>query len=103
MPTTAWRWYAGLGLGAVAVGGFLPVLPRQGLYTLVGVAAAVAVGIGIRRHRPPYRRSWLIFGASIWCSVLAAVLWAAEMLITGRVGFPAWKDAGFLIAYPGAA
>jgi hypothetical protein len=56
---TAWRWYAGLGLGAVAVGGFLPVIPRQGLYTLVGVSAAVAVGIGIRWHRPAHRRSRL--------------------------------------------
>ncbi|GAA0744980.1 EAL domain-containing protein [Dactylosporangium roseum] len=96
---TAWRWYATLGLGVVAIGGFLPVVPRQGLYTLVGVSAAVVLGAGIRRYRPADRRSWLLFTAAIWCSVAAAAGYAAEYLVTGRVGVPAWKDLPFLGGY----
>jgi diguanylate cyclase (GGDEF)-like protein len=97
---TAWRWYAVVGLAAVAVGGFLPVMPRQGLYALVGISAAVAVTAGMRRHRPPVRRSWVMFAAAIWCSVAAAAAWAAEFTVTGRIGFPAWKDVPFMAAYP---
>ncbi|WP_432987764.1 putative bifunctional diguanylate cyclase/phosphodiesterase [Dactylosporangium sp. CA-233914] len=96
---TAWRWYAGLGLGAVAVGGFLPVMARQGLYTLLGIAAAVAVTTGMRRYRPGDRRSWHVFAAAIWSSVAAALLYGAEYAISGRIGFPAWKDLPFLASY----
>nr|BFE62230.1 hypothetical protein GCM10020063_067560 [Dactylosporangium thailandense] len=95
----AWRWYAGLGLGAVAVGGFLPVMARQGLYTLVGVAAAVAVTAGMRRYRPAERRSWRLFAATLWCSVGAAVLYAVQIVLMGRLTFPAWKDLPFLASY----
>ncbi|MEU7871975.1 hypothetical protein [Dactylosporangium sp. NPDC049140] len=72
----AWRWYAGLGLGAVAVGGFLPVMARQGLYTLIGVAAAAAVTAGMRRYRPSGGRSWTLFGAAV------------QYGLTGRLTFP---------------
>ncbi|WP_432828160.1 putative bifunctional diguanylate cyclase/phosphodiesterase [Dactylosporangium sp. CA-092794] len=95
----AWRWYAGLGLGAVAAGGFLPVMPRQALYSLVGASAAVAVAVGTRRYRPAERRSWRLFAGAIWCSVLAAAAWAVQFAIAGSVGFPAVKDLAFVASY----
>ncbi|GAA2354556.1 putative bifunctional diguanylate cyclase/phosphodiesterase [Dactylosporangium salmoneum] len=95
----AWRWYAAVGLGAVAAGGFLPVLARQGLYTLAGVSAAAAVLAGVRRYRPPDRRCWMVFAGAIGCSVLAAVTWAVQYQITGHVGVPAFKDVPFLASY----
>ena len=97
---TAWRWYAGLGLGAVILGGFLPVIPRQILYSLVGASTVVAVSVGVRRHRPADRRTWWLFGAGLTCSVLGAGAWAVEYALTGAVGFPSVKDALFLAAYP---
>ncbi|WP_327005344.1 EAL domain-containing protein [Dactylosporangium sp. NBC_01737] len=97
---TAWRWYAGLGLGAVILGGFLPVIPRQILYSLVGASTVVAVSVGVRRHRPADRRTWWLFGAGLTCSVLGAGAWAVEYTLTGAVGFPSVKDALFLAAYP---
>ncbi|WP_433058223.1 putative bifunctional diguanylate cyclase/phosphodiesterase [Dactylosporangium sp. CS-033363] len=90
-PTAAWRWYAGLGLGAIAVGGFLPVLARQGLYALLGIAAATAVGIGMRRYQPRERRVWLLFAAALWSSVGSAVLYV--------VAGAHWKDLAYLAAY----
>ncbi|GAA3456886.1 putative bifunctional diguanylate cyclase/phosphodiesterase [Dactylosporangium matsuzakiense] len=94
-----WRWYAGLGLGAVAAGGFLPVLARQGLYTLIGVAAAIAVTAGVRRFRPAERRSWAYFAAGLWCSVGAAVVYAVQYTITGHSTTPGWKDLPYLASY----
>src|SRR3954465_13502630 len=91
-PMAAWRWYAGLGLGAVAVGGFLPVMARQGLYTLLGAAAAAAVPAGTARDRPARGRSWTLFSAALWCSVAAAALYAVQYGLTGHLTFPAWKD-----------
>ncbi|MGI5177813.1 putative bifunctional diguanylate cyclase/phosphodiesterase [Dactylosporangium sp. CA-152071] len=97
---TAWRWYAGLGLGAVVVGAFLPVIPRQALYSLVGASTVVAVVVGVRRHRPAHPRAWWLFTAGLACSVLGAVAWAVDYTLTGEVGFPSAKDALFLAAYP---
>jgi diguanylate cyclase (GGDEF)-like protein len=96
----AWRWYAGLGLGAVVAGTFLPVIPRQILYSLVGASTVVAVVVGVRRHRPAHRRTWWLFGAGLCCSVLGALAWAVDFGLTGDVGFPSAKDALFLAAYP---
>ncbi|GGM14118.1 putative bifunctional diguanylate cyclase/phosphodiesterase [Dactylosporangium sucinum] len=96
---TAWRWYAVLGLGAVAVGGFLPVMPRQGLYALIGLSAAAAVAVGVRLHRPEHRRSWVVFGVAIGCSVLASLAWAVQYQLSGAVVFPAAKDVPFVASY----
>ena len=95
----AWRWYAGLGLGAVALGAVLPVLPRQALYSLVGATAAVAVMAGIRRNRPEHRRAWWCYAAAIWGSVVAAATWAVEFAVRGQIGFPAVKDVPFVVSY----
>ncbi len=97
---TAWRWYAAVGLGAVVAGGFLPVIPRQALYLLVGVSTVAAVAVGVRLHRPADRRTWWLFGAGLACSVLGAAAWAVDFVLTGDVGFPSVKDALFLAAYP---
>ncbi|WP_433217641.1 putative bifunctional diguanylate cyclase/phosphodiesterase [Dactylosporangium sp. CS-047395] len=91
MALFAWRWYAGLGLGAVAVGGFLPVLARQGLYALIGISAAVAVSVGMRRYRPSERRVWALFAGALWCSVGSALLYV--------VAGPIWRSLVYLAAY----
>ncbi|MGI5244156.1 putative bifunctional diguanylate cyclase/phosphodiesterase [Dactylosporangium sp. CA-139066] len=95
----AWRWYAAGGLAAVAAGGFLPVMARQGLYTLVGASAAVAVTAGVRRYRPAEPHSWRIFAAALWCTVAAVFAWAVQYAVAGRVGSPAVKDLPFLASY----
>ena len=82
---TAWRWYAAVGLGAVVAGGFLPVIPRQALYLLVGVSTVAAVAVGVRLHRPADRRTWWLFGAGLACSVLGAAAWAVDFVLTGSV------------------
>jgi hypothetical protein len=97
---TAWRRYAGLGLGAVILGALLPAMPRQLPYTLVGASTVVAVAVGMRRRRPTHRRTWWLFGVGLAGSVLGAGAWAVDFALTGDVGFPSVKDALFLAAYP---
>jgi diguanylate cyclase (GGDEF)-like protein len=96
----AWRWYLGVGTVVLLSGPVLPVLVRQAVYAVTGLAAIVAIVVGVRRHKPENRRAWWLFGVGIACSIGAALAWGAEFALTGRIAFPTWKDALFFAAYP---
>jgi len=83
--------------GAVAVG-YLLISSQTGrtwLFELVGLSAAVAIGVGVVRHRPRPMSAWILF-------IVAQVLF-----ITGDffyyvfdLPFPSFGDALYIAYYP---
>ena len=62
MTTTAARAY--LGLGLVAIGGYLVVGGSDVIYESLGLLAAGAIVVGVVRNRPQARGAWLLVAGS---------------------------------------
>jgi PAS domain S-box-containing protein len=68
--------------------------------TAASAAAAVAMAVGVWRHRPERRRTWVALGLG---QVLVTIAWARYYLIPAITGevipFPNFGDVLFLFAY----
>lgn len=101
MESRALRRY--LGLGAIAVAGYLAVpvgLWRDGLYLVVGVGSAVAIGVGIRRHRPVRTLPWWLMAAGLLTWSVGDLVYTWYERFTAEPPFPSVADAFYLAAYP---
>ena len=100
---TLWLWYLLVGLAAVAAYYFVPdgVL-TSGVYTAIGLSAAVAILVGTRIHRPSRRLPWILMalGQLIWSVADTVGSVYAEI---DADAFPTPADPVYLIGYPVAA
>ncbi len=84
--------------GLLALGSYVAVPPFVGdtwLFELVGLSAAVAIVVGITRHRPRPVTPWVLF-------VIAQVLFVAGdfFYYTYDLAFPSFADGLYLAYYP---
>ena len=92
--------FAAAGVAVVLASRWLPDRPQLVLLSLVQVLGAVAVLVGVRRHRPVRSAAWLTlaaggisFGAGVACwYVYAHVLHRA-------IPYPGWPDLFFVPAF----
>lgn len=77
----------------------LPVL-RTPLWALIGLSGVAAVVVGVRVHRPPHRRPWLVLAAGLLAFTAGATYSnAQEAYFSSPRPFPSPADAGYLVAY----
>ncbi|MGI3780657.1 MAG: hypothetical protein ACRYG2_07755, partial [Janthinobacterium lividum] len=97
-----WAWF--LSAAVVGIGAYylLPDgLPRDALYVVFGLAAVVAVEVGVRRNRPAHRWSWhlLALGTLLWSTGDLLGAWDAD--VEGLSTFPTLADPVYLLGYAG--
>ncbi len=93
----AWLWFLGGAAVVIASSYLLPSGgPRDVAYVAVGLAAVVAVEVGVRLHRPAHPRPWrlLAVGTLLW-SVADALASSAD-----NGSFPTVADPVYLVGYP---
>ncbi|GAA3567270.1 hypothetical protein GCM10022197_24240 [Microlunatus spumicola] len=96
----AWAWFLGV---AVAATGVYLLLPdgavQDALYVAFGLAAVVAVEVGVRRNRPARTAPWrlLALGTLLWATGDVLGSWYADVL--GVQTFPTPADPAYLLGY----
>ena len=81
------------------------LVPRHTLASSVlddggGFVCAVAVVVGVRRHRPARRAPWYLFAAAESCCGVGDVLWTVYSDVLHDDPFPSLADVFYLAAYP---
>jgi diguanylate cyclase (GGDEF)-like protein len=101
-------WQLWLTVTVLVIGSYVLVPPDwlngwpQTIYKVViGVAASVAIFLGVRRHRPPATLAWLLFGGGILLNALGALVSDIYYKALGGHGYPCPADAFWLMLYPG--
>ncbi|HSW42399.1 MAG TPA: EAL domain-containing protein [Patescibacteria group bacterium] len=69
------------------------------LYSLVGLSAVVAIGTGLRVHRPARALAWLLIAASQLLFFAGDILWIWLESI-GETPFPSVADVAYIAGYP---
>lgn len=96
-----WAAFAG---GAVVLTVVEVSLPEGSLrdlvYLAVAVAAAVAVLVGVRLHRPRERAAWYLLAAGIGSWAVGDLLWWWFDHVVGIDPFPSGADVAYLVGYP---
>ncbi|MGI3780755.1 MAG: putative bifunctional diguanylate cyclase/phosphodiesterase [Janthinobacterium lividum] len=100
----AWAWF--LGVAVVLIGGyyFVPTgVPRDSLYVAFGLAAVVAVEVGVRINRPAHTAPWhlVALGTLLWSSGDALGSWVSAVQDVETV--PSRADAAYLLGYAAMA
>jgi diguanylate cyclase (GGDEF)-like protein/PAS domain S-box-containing protein len=97
-----WRIY--LLTGSLLTGVYLCVPPFAGshlVFNILGLSPVIAIGVGLRLHRPVSRGPWLCFLAGFllfWLGDLYTYNWTR---LTGEaVPFPSLGDGAYLLVYP---
>ncbi|GLY13447.1 hypothetical protein Kisp01_04630 [Kineosporia sp. NBRC 101677] len=98
-----WWWKAYLACGAAVIAGYLLVpagIPRDLVYSAVGLSGVAAITVGIRAHRPPKASAWwaMAAGQFLWVSADAVFSWYED--VAQIEPFPSPADALYLMAYP---
>ncbi|MDX6477662.1 MAG: hypothetical protein QOG29_249 [Gaiellaceae bacterium] len=71
------------------------------VYQLFGLAAPIAIVVGVRRHRPARYQHWLLFAAGLSCWVIGDGYWDSYRWLLGRQApYPSPADVAFLFGYP---
>ena len=94
-------------IGVLAAAGFV-VLPRPSLaydlwYQAFGAAAAIAICIGVRRHRPAAAVGWIAVALSQVAFAAGDAFYTVAAATGHEVAFPGWADACYLAGYPALA
>lgn len=100
MTRAPWLWFAGGGGAVTATYLVLPLSAQAILYTLVGLACVVAVGMGLALHRPVRPGPWVLIGAGVLLWVVGDIAYATYDLSGQDVPFPSVADALYLAGYP---
>jgi adenylate cyclase len=69
-------------------------------YPAIGLAAVVAIGVGMAWHRPAAWLPWALFAAGQLCFVAGDVLDGIYEHVVGAPDFPSAADALYLLGYP---
>jgi two-component system cell cycle response regulator len=70
------------------------------LYSGLSLSAAVALAIGIRRHKPSRAAAWWLLAAGQLATTTADVTYYVADLSVGDLAYPNFADALYLAAYP---
>jgi two-component system cell cycle response regulator len=70
------------------------------LYSGLSLSAAVALAIGIRRHKPAQAMAWWLLVAGQLATTTADVTFYVAHLFAGDVAYPNFADVLYLAAYP---
>jgi diguanylate cyclase (GGDEF)-like protein len=96
-----WRWYLAAAVVASLTNIAMPSgLPRDALYSLVGLSAVVATYVGMRLHRPIRRAPWfwMMAGLALW--VVGDTMWSWYEDVLHIDPFPSLADVLYLVGYP---
>ncbi|MEU9626792.1 EAL domain-containing protein [Streptomyces luteogriseus] len=73
---------------------------RTPLWALIGLSGVTAVVVGVRVHRPPHRRPWLVLAAGLLAFTAGDTYCnAQEAYFSAPQPFPSPAGAGYLVAY----
>ncbi|MEU7904713.1 bifunctional diguanylate cyclase/phosphodiesterase [Actinoplanes sp. NPDC049118] len=97
-------WWIWLVAGAALTGGYF-LLPADSLasnlvYNVVGLAASLAILIGVRLHRPERPALWYWFAAGQLTWVLGDLTWEYYVFVRHEEPYPSFADVFYLAAYP---
>ena len=99
-PDRAWAWFLAASVVAIGVYYALPTgAYRDGLYVAVGLAAAVAVVVGIRRNRPVRPLPWAMVGLGTFLWSTGDALGAWHSSVTGLDTTGPLTDPAYLLGY----
>ncbi|MGH2735578.1 MAG: putative bifunctional diguanylate cyclase/phosphodiesterase [Actinomycetota bacterium] len=98
----AWVLYLCLGGLLLACYYLVPAVKGNGLlFNAVGLSSAVAIIVGVRRHRPPSKAAWYLFAVGqIFFVTGDAFYYGYDALFGHDVPFPSLGDVFYLSVYP---
>jgi signal transduction histidine kinase/DNA-binding response OmpR family regulator len=91
-----WRWY--LAAALIGIVAYFSV-PRAGvgqgnfIFAGMSMAAALALIVGVRLHRPPQTAAWIVLAVGMTCYTAANFVWPTQ------TSFPSPADPLFLSSY----
>jgi diguanylate cyclase (GGDEF)-like protein/PAS domain S-box-containing protein len=99
---TLWLWYIA---SAITLTAFYVLLPpfkgSAALINVLGLSSTIAIGVGIRIHRPKARLAWgLLLAGQLLYVAGDTYTYTYPELLGGSVGFPSAGDAIYLLLYP---
>ena len=98
-----WQGYAAVALGLGVAYFFLPSGSDAQLiiYQLFGLAAPIAIIVGVRRYRPTRYHHWLLLAGGLAFWVIGDGYWDSYRWILDRQApYPSPADVAFLLGYP---
>ena len=97
-----WLWY--LAAAVVLTSFYVLVPPFKGnavAINALGLSSVIAIGLGIRMHRPKARLAWgLLLAGQLLYVAGDTYTYTYPELLGGTVGFPSAGDAIYLTLYP---
>jgi two-component system cell cycle response regulator len=96
-------WLVLLVVGAVAIACY-PAVPggvaQSSVGVVLGVAAAVAIVVGVRVHRPARQLPWLLIALGQLAYTGGSAIWLYQETQYGERLFPSYADVSYLLGYP---
>jgi two-component system cell cycle response regulator len=101
----SWLWYAGFGGAALTGYVLLTHLPVPAIvpvlwYTAISVSGAVALVLGVRRHRPLRRLPWYLLAGGQALYASADFCFYLMRSVYGLDQYPSYDDLLYLASYP---
>lgn len=95
LSSSLWRWYLAAALMAIAVYFLLPGagVGQKIIFAGMTLAAAVALVVGVRVHRPPYTTAWIVLAVGMTGYTAGNIVWPTQ------TSFPSAADACWLPSY----
>jgi diguanylate cyclase (GGDEF)-like protein len=88
------------GIAVIVASRWLPDGPQLALLSLMQLIGAVAVLIGVRRHRPPRPAAWLALAAGGFCFGVGVACWFGYAVVLHQpIPYPGWPDVFFVPAF----
>jgi diguanylate cyclase (GGDEF)-like protein len=102
---SAHRAYLACALPAIAAYFFSPsgAWLQTAWFVAIGLSGSVAIGVGLRRHRPEHAAPWLWFAAGLALNVLGTLVEDFEAHVLHVESFPGVPDILYLGLYPAMA
>jgi diguanylate cyclase (GGDEF)-like protein len=70
------------------------------IYQALGLGAAMCICVGIVRHRPVHKASWLLIAAGLLSLFAGDLMWNLyEQVLHVEAPFPSWADVSYLAGY----
>ncbi len=92
--------FAAAGIGVILASRLLPDGPQLVLLSVMQVVGAVAVLIGVRRHRPARPAAWLALAAGGFLFGAGVACWFAYVVLLQQpIPYPGWPDLFFVPAF----
>jgi len=101
MTDRLWRRYLSVGT-LFAIGYFaFPTLPAKLIFwPLIGWSSAIAIVVGVRRHRPSSPAAWWLLAAGVTTFIVGDNLFTVRANIQHADTFPSYVDLVYLAMYP---